>query len=340
MLTTKVVFTKNMTRIIPNRLRIRLPLNFNCSPFRLLIRFLPPSLLKILTHQLLSLFLHHLHTNRSVLLSVYLLSSLNYRVVFTHNILVLNRKNLLKTTQMFILIFISQPLRLSQHLFPLLPLIYLPFSCQQSRLVEFFGAIKQLLLCLHINIHNSEGVLDKAKLYLLVKWSVRSKTRSVIHLQKHRLSLRIQHNVQPKNMKTHTPGIVLRLRTSILVTHQRQTTNNSLYSHIIYLCFKILDIQTPRCQLLKNAGKRTFVPHTHIASTIIEHKLRTILIYRIVSQVHVLMVEISTSRLHVLLGSQSSQPFVINVQSHWVRPTKQHIDSQVKFQTLQKIWPR
>ena len=142
MLTTKVVFTKNMTRIIPHRLRIRLPLNLNCFTFRLLIRLLPPSLLKILTHQLLSLFLHHLHTNRSVLLSVYLLSSLNYRVVFTHCILVLNRKNLLKTTQMFILIFISQPLRLSQHLFPLLPLIYLPFSCQQSSLVEFFRAIK------------------------------------------------------------------------------------------------------------------------------------------------------------------------------------------------------
>lgn len=142
MLTAKIVFTKNMTWIIPHRLRIRLPLNLNCSPFRLLIRLLPPSLLKILTHQLLSLFLHHLHTNRSVLLSVYFLSSLNYRVVFTHCILVVNRKNLLKTTQMFILIFISQPLRLSQHLFPLLPLIYLPFSCQQSSLVEFFRAIK------------------------------------------------------------------------------------------------------------------------------------------------------------------------------------------------------
>ena len=86
----------------------------------------------------------------------------------------------------------------------------------------------------------------------------------VVDLQQDGVALAVQHDVQPQYVETHTPGVVLRLRTPVLVRHQRQSAYDCLYRHVFDLLLEEVDVQPLRCQLLKHRSEGTFVPHPHV----------------------------------------------------------------------------
>lgn len=169
----------------------------------LLGRNLLLTLLEILTNQFFCLFLHYFHSDRALFFSIHLICFLYHCIILLHFGLVLCWKNSLKSPQMLIFILIPESLSFRNSLLPFFSLKNLSFACQQSLLIVIFGLIKELILCLHVNIQQFQRILDQIKFYKLVQRSICRKARSVIHLQKNRLSLSIHHNIQPQNMKTH-----------------------------------------------------------------------------------------------------------------------------------------
>lgn len=88
----------------------------------------------------------------------------------------------------------------------------------------------------------------------MVERSISRKTRCMVNLQQYRLPLIIQHNIQPQYMKTHTPAIILRLRTFVLMSHQRQSRDNRFDRYIVYFSFELLNVQSLSRQLFVDTG--------------------------------------------------------------------------------------
>lgn len=116
-------------------------------------------LLVVISHQSFGLLLHHLHTNRTVLLCIDLIGFLNYSVIFLSFVFLLTRKYLSKPSQMFVLVFISHSLGFFYGDLTLFSLINLPLACYQPLLIYIFHFIIQLVLLLNINIQNIQSIL-------------------------------------------------------------------------------------------------------------------------------------------------------------------------------------
>ncbi len=87
----------------------------------------------------------------------------------------------------------------------------------------------------------------------------------------------------------------------------------------------------------KSGCKRPFVSDVHIILIRIKYKLLTILIDGIVSEVHTNILHIILIRHNIGFSSKPSQPFPINIDLQWVNWSNQHINSKIKFESINQI---
>lgn len=66
--------------------------------------------------------------------------------------------------------------------------------------------------------------------------------------------------------------------------------------------------------------------------------LRVVFVERIVSQMNVAAIEIVIRRLVVLFGCEPCETFVIDIQSEWICPSHEYVDSKIKFELINKQW--
>ncbi len=78
---------------------------------------------------------------------------------------------------------------------------------------------------------------------------------------------------------------------------------------------------------------------THIIITLILVKLKICIlpIYGIIGEVCEEIFEILATGLFICLCGKSSQPFFKDVDSQRVHPIEQHIDSEIKFESIDQI---
>ena len=298
-----------------------------CCLFEVLLMLGLLALLSVLAYQFASLLLNNPHAYGPIFLSIHPISRINDGIILLHNLFVLDWKNAHKPPQMFILILISQLLSLGDHFLPLPAFKDLSLACQQPLLVQIFGLAQQFAFAATVDIHQFQRIVDEIEFYFLIERRVSRETGGVIDLQQHRLSLSVEHNIQPEYMKAHVSGIVLGLRTLILMTHKWQPTNKGLYSHIIDLVLERLNVYPPGSQLLEHAGQRALMPDAHIAAIIIEYKFGVVFVDGVVGKMHILMLQVGCRRLHVLFGGQPCQSLVEHVQPQGVCPAEKDVDS-------------
>lgn len=76
--------------------------------------------------------------------------------------------------------------------------------------------------------------------------------------------------------------------------------------------------------------------HAHVVTVRVEDKLRVVLVYCVICEVHVLFVEVTGCRLDVLLSRQPSQTLPEHVQPKGVRSAEQDVNPEVELQTVQE----
>lgn len=89
-------------------------------------------------------------------------------------------------------------------------------------------------------------------------------------------------------------------------------------------------------QSLEELRKRFLMAKTKIIQRLIKHILRTILIDRIISQMHVHIIHIILIDLLILLRRKSHQPLIVDIDPQRVASGYEGIDPHVEFQALVK----
>ena len=96
--------------------------------------------------------------------------------------------------------------------------------------------------------------------------------------------------------------------------------------------FVILKYHPPH--LLEHGRHAPLVSHVHPFWVLVEHKVRVVLVHRVVRQMHANIVQIPSARRRVFLSSEPRQTLSVNVNSHRITPCNQHVNPQVKFKSL------
>ena len=74
----------------------------------------------------------------------------------------------------------------------------------------------------------------------------------------------------------------------------------------------------------------------HIFLGTVEDIFRVIFVQRIISEVNVAAVQVFIGGLAIFFSRESSQSFVIDVQSQRVSASQEHVDSQIELQLVDK----
>lgn len=157
--------------------------------------FLP--LLEVLLDEFFGLLLHHLHADRPVFFRVDPVGLLDHRGVFLHLILLIYREYFLETPKMLVLVLISEFLGLHNGSFSLLPFEDLPLARQQPLLIDLFGLVKELVLGLHVDVQQVQGISYEVEFDGLVEGCVGREAGRMVDFEHDGLSLGVEHDVEP-----------------------------------------------------------------------------------------------------------------------------------------------
>jgi len=105
----------------------------------------------------------------------------------------------------------------------------------------------------------------------------------MIDLNYIRLTILIQHHIDPQEMKAHIPILIFRLAKSILMRNQRMTENKGLYYRIMELIFNLFHIVTSFLDEFKDRSQGTLVPYVHSLVAGVVDELWIFLVYCVVS---------------------------------------------------------
>lgn len=79
------------------------------------------------------------------------------------------------------------------------------------------------------------------------------------------------------------------------------------------------------------------MPNGHVLLTFIEYKVGVVLIDSIVGEVHADILHVLLRGNYIGFGCETSEPFVVEINSQRVDTSQQHIDSKVKLQPLDEV---
>lgn len=74
--------------------------------------------------------------------------------------------------------------------------------------------------------------------------------------------------------------------------------------------------------------------HTIIVFILVLHELGTILVDRIVGQVHEQVFEVVILWGHIHLSSKPAEPFFIHINPQGINSAQEHVDSEIEFKSL------
>ena len=92
--------------------------------------------------------------------------------------------------------------------------------------------------------------------------------------------------------------------------------------------------QSQSLQGLKELSERFLMPETEIIKGLVEDILGTIFIDRVVSEMHVHVIDIVLAHSLVLFGGESHQSFVVDVDPEGIAARHQGIDPHVELEAL------
>lgn len=113
--------------------------------------------------------------------------------------------------------------------------------------------------------------------------------------------------------------------------HERQSADDCLDRNIVNLLLELFNVDPLCCELLEDARKRTLVPDSHIVRIVIEYEFRVVLIYSVVSEMNILLLEVGRIRLDVGLSCQPGESFFEHVQSQRISSAEKNVDSEVEL---------
>ena len=169
---------------------------------------------------------------------------------------------LLKRTQIVSLVFVSLFLQLSYLSLPFLSTQFRSFSSINPSIKNLLGSFKSLISRLGGNIHEHKSISDQIALYKMIKRSLSSKTGSIIDFQKVQLIPIVNHEVKPKNLKTHIISQIVLLSNPILMLKMRLTRNQSLDNSFLDIAPILVSRKTNSLQSLKKLSQRFLVAQT------------------------------------------------------------------------------
>ncbi len=76
--------------------------------------------------------------------------------------------------------------------------------------------------------------------------------------------------------------------------------------------------------------------HAHVVTVRVEDKLRVVLVYCVICEVHVLFVEVTRCWLDIWFSRQPSQALPEHIQPKGVRSAEQDVNPEVELQTVQE----
>lgn len=76
------------------------------------------------------------------------------------------------------------------------------------------------------------------------------------------------------------------------------------------------------------------MPHSHVITAIVEHKLRIVLVDCVVSQMDVWFFQVGSGRFNIGLSCKASQAFIVHVEPQGIGAAKQNINPQIELQPL------
>ena len=161
----------------------------------------------------------------------------------------------------------------------------------------------------------------------MIQRSISSETRCMIYFQKIASILIIHHKIKPQHLKTHIVSW-LRWTTTPIISHQHRLSSNQRLNYLI-LYLTPVDIRSVShfLQTLKKLSQRLLMSITHIVHWIVVLIVRIRLVYRVVSQMQKVIVQIFRLRQLVFFSSKTHQTLIIEIDLQWITSWKQNINS-------------
>lgn len=78
--------------------------------------------------------------------------------------------------------------------------------------------------------------------------------------------------------------------------------------------------------------------HIHVLDRFVENEIRVVFVYCVVSEMHILILQILRSWSSVLLGCESGQTLLIHKNPQRVNAGNQDIDSEIEFKSFYQVW--
>lgn len=116
-------------------------------------------------------------------------------------------------------------------------------------------------------------------------------------------------------MEAHVAGVVLWLAAAVLVGHEGESADDGLDGDVVDLLLEFVYVESLGSQLLEDAGQGTFVPHSHVVAAVVKDEFGIVLVDCVVGQMHILLLEVGSVRLHIRLSRESCQTLVVHVES-------------------------
>ncbi len=127
----------------------------------------------------------------------------------------------------------------------------------------------------------------------------------MIDLQDPGFEARIEHNVEPEYFKAHGILKVIWLTTFVNMGQLGLYRTNSLDDGLLDISLNLLNIVSLRLQVAPNVSERAFVPNAIVVLALVLDKLRTVLVDRVVCQVHEQIIQVIIGWRGVLFSCKS-----------------------------------
>lgn len=196
------------------------------------------------------------------------------------------------------------------------------------------GLLKKFLFGGLVEVEEDEGVLDEVEFDPIVEGSVSCETGSVVDFNDDGLEHFVDHDIDAQDVEAHVAILIIGLGELVLMAHQRLPKHYRLDEDVIDSFLEALHIETVFTDILQHRAHRPFVARRHVLSALVEYEVRVLLIDGVVREVHAHFLEVILIRLDVGLGGQASQSLLVNVQPHWIGPTQQYVNSEIKFKAI------
>jgi hypothetical protein len=185
--------------------------------------------------------------------------------------------------------------------------------------------------------HQLDGVVDEARFDVPVQRRVRREGRSVVDLKQRGLEILPDDDVETQQFEAHVSPIVLGLARSVLEFKVRITTDHSLNDEVLDLVPQFGHVHSPLGHDLEHGLQVPLMAYAHIVSILIEHKLVTFLVDRVVCEMHADVLHVLLVWGHIVLGRETGQPVPEDENAQGIHPCHQHVDAQVELQPVDQV---